>query len=332
MTLFCLPLPFSQTAFSLILRGMHRARRTCWSLSLLLMAGMLWSNWPAPLWAQWGGMVSSHQFDLGDTVQLDQVDNAVLIQFERAKALLADRQWDEAVEILRQLAASSDEKLLGVTSHRYVSLRQWCQLQLAALPPEALKLYRARVDPVAREWCQQGIAARDRRLLQNVVEQAFASSYGDDALLALGDMALESGDYAAARWDWERIVPSAPPVEKKGTGPISRNGAEGASQKSDLSPFSPGCLRTWPGYPDTNLDLAAVRARLVLVSILETGEKGSGPICRNGPAGASRNLDLTPFPHEASTSRAGRNSWNSRVSTRTHEDGWAVEKGNTPNF
>ena len=53
------------------------------------------------------------------------------------KALLADRQWDEAVEILRQLAESSEGKLLGVTSRRYVSLREWCQMQLAALPPEA---------------------------------------------------------------------------------------------------------------------------------------------------------------------------------------------------
>ena len=49
--------------------------------------------------------------------------------------------------------------------------------------------------------------------------------------MALGEMALESGDYAAARWDWERIIPSNPP---------------------ESSP------RTWPGYPDTNLDLATV--------------------------------------------------------------------------
>ena len=62
-----------------------------------------------------------------------------------------------------------------------------------------MKLYRGRVDPVAQQWYEQGIARRDRKLLQNVVDQAFASSYGDDALMALGEMAFESGDYAAAR-------------------------------------------------------------------------------------------------------------------------------------
>ena len=206
------PVPFSPSRFSLILRGMNHVRRTCWCVSVFFLAG--------PAWGQWGGAVPSSQFELADTVQLDQVDNTVLAQWERVKALLADRQWDEAVEILRQLAESSEGKLLGVTNRRYVSLREWCQLQLAALPPEALKLYRARVDPVAQKWYEQGIAERNRRLLENVVQQAFASKYGDDALMALGEMSLESGDYVAARWYWERILP------------VAKNGSDIASQNA----------------------------------------------------------------------------------------------------
>lgn len=209
-------------------------------------------------------MVPSSQFELVDAVQLDRVDNAVLGQLERAKALLADRQWDEAVEILRQLAESSEGKLLGVTRRRYISLREWCQMQLAALPADALKVYRARVDPAAKQWYEQGIAERNSALLQNVVDQAFASSYGDNALLALGEMALEAGDYAAARWAWERIVPATLP---------------------------PGTPRTWPGYPDTDLNLPSVRARLVLVSILE--QKGSELFSGNSPEGAGRKMDLS---------------------------------------
>jgi outer membrane protein assembly factor BamB len=193
------------------------------------------------LYAQ-GSPALSSQFDLADNVQLDQVDNAVLAQWDRAKTLLADRQWGEAVEILRQLAESSDGKLVGLTDRRYVNLRAWCQLQLAALPADALRLYRARVDPIAQQWYEQGIAERNPRLLRNVVEQAFASRYGDDALMALGEIALESGDYTAARWYWERILPVTPPA---------------------------GTPHTWPGYPDTDVDLATVRARLVLASILE---------------------------------------------------------------
>jgi outer membrane protein assembly factor BamB len=60
--------------------------------------------------------------------------------------------------------------------------------------------------------------------------------------MALGEIYLEEGNFAEARWCWERILPVETP---------------------------PGEISTWPGYPDTTLDPAAVRARLVLVSILE---------------------------------------------------------------
>ena len=228
---------------------MHRFRRTTWLASKLLLAAVLLAGWHGErAGAQFGGLVPGSQFELADNVQLDQADHAVEAQLERVNALLAERQWDEAVEILRQVSESSEGKLLGVTNRRFIGLGDWCQLRLASLPPGALKLYRDRVDPVAKRWYEQGVAGRNRRMLQDVAQQAFASSYGDDALMALGEMALESGDYAAARWYWERIVP----VEKNGPG------------QTVLTPF----------YPDSDLDLAAVRARLVLVSILEETARG----------------------------------------------------------
>ena len=192
--------------------------------------------------AQLGSLVPGSQFELSDTVQLDRADGMILSHLERVKACLADRQWDEAVDTLRQVMENSEGKLLAVTDSRLVSLSDSCQMQLAALPSEARKLYRSRVDPVARKWYEDGIAQRSHRLLDNVIHQAFASSWGDKALMALGEMALESGDFRTARWHWERILPAEPP---------------------------PGIANTWPGYPDTTLDPAAIRMRLVLVSILE---------------------------------------------------------------
>ena len=100
------------------------------------------------------------------------MDNAVRLELERVKAFLADRQWDEAVEILRRLAETPEGKLLAAAAGRYVGLADWCQSQLASLPPEALRLYRGRADAVAREWYERGIAGRDRKLLQNVVDRA----------------------------------------------------------------------------------------------------------------------------------------------------------------
>jgi len=184
----------------------------------------------------------SSQFELSATLQLDGADQTALARLQRAKACLTEHQWDEAVETLRQVMETADGKLLDVTPWRYVNLSDACQMQLAVLPPQALQLYRRRVDPVAQKWYEEGLARRDMKLLNNVVQRAFASSWGDKALMALGEMHLEEADFSTARWCWERILPAKAPL---------------------------GEVNAWPGYPDSTLDPAAVRARLVLVSILE---------------------------------------------------------------
>ncbi len=195
-----------------------------------------------PGFAQLAAFVPDSRYELSDTVQLDQADSTVRTDLQRVKAYLDDRQWDEAVETLRQVMENSASKLIPVAEGRYISISDFGHLQLTGMPPEALALYRGRVDPLARKWYERGIAKRDRRLLGDVVRLAFVGSWGDDALMALGEMALESADYAAARSYWEKIIPADPP---------------------------PDTPRTWLCYPDTTLDLASIRARLVLVSILE---------------------------------------------------------------
>ncbi len=217
--------------------------RTC--LGILLFAAVATTgsrSAPGQVRVPLRGFLPSADFELSESIQLDRADSAVRAELERADAQLADGQWDEGVRTLREVMENSGDKLMEITQHRHISLRSYCQLKIAALPPEALALYRRRVDAVAETWYARGVARRDRGLLLNVVEQALASSWGDDALLALGELSLQAGQYASARDAWERIIP--------------RSALRDAP--SD-----------WLGYPDTELDLAGVRARLVLVSILE---------------------------------------------------------------
>jgi tetratricopeptide (TPR) repeat protein len=230
------------------IRGMTLARHVARPVAALAAAGVLIGMAARLAWSQvpFGrlgfGTVPATHFELSGTVQLDEADSTVRTHLGRVKEYLADRQWEEAVQTLMEVMEQSGAKLLGVTERRFVSVRDYCHLQLANLPPEALALYRSRVDPMAQRWYEEGIARRDRQRLLDIVEQAFASSWGDNALYALGEMALESGDYAAARAYWEKCVPADPPAQ--------------------ASP-------TWLCVPDTDLDLAAIRARLVLASILE---------------------------------------------------------------
>ena len=200
--------------------------------------------------------------------RVDVVSGATAARLEQARALAADKNWDEAVDVLRELAAEPTGAVVEVSDGRFVSLRTYCHLQLARLPAEALATYRRRVDPLAERWYRDGVAARDESLLRRVVDELFCSSWGDDALLALGELALERGDYAAARRAWEQISPL---LRDPAGRPLWL-----ALHNIELEKHWPQVERRWQerptppawlAYPDTDLNLADVRARLVLASI-----------------------------------------------------------------
>ena len=182
--------------------------------------------------------------------EVEQLDSASAAHLENAQKFLAEKQWAEAVEAIRRVQEADAARLVKVELarpqpgfERFVPAAEFCQWRLASLAgsaPEALAHYRRLVDPLAETWFQEGSKSNDESLLRRVVEQAFASRWGDDALLKLGDLALARGEPALARAWWQQLGPS---------------------------------LATAPAplgvYPDTDLDLAAVRARLVLASLAE---------------------------------------------------------------
>ncbi|MEK6233954.1 MAG: PQQ-like beta-propeller repeat protein, partial [Planctomycetales bacterium] len=177
-------------------------------------------------------------------------DNVVETHLNLVRANLKNLQWAEALDTLQQVMENHGERLIALPEEskhgsRYVSVRDFCHRQIRGLPKEARRLYRDRVDPQASKWFEEGVARRKPELLRKIVDHAFVSSWTDDALLVLGDLALGRGDYHGARTAWRGILP---PGEL---------GALSAASESGRA------------YPDTDLPLSDVRARLILVSILE---------------------------------------------------------------
>src|SRR5437868_3241997 len=85
-------------------------------------------------------------------------------RLESARKLARDRQYAEAVDEYQRLLEEAGDKLAPLSEQQFVQVRWLCHLDLAALPPEALRLYRNRVDAQARRWFEQGSAARDLAL------------------------------------------------------------------------------------------------------------------------------------------------------------------------
>lgn len=176
----------------------------------------------------------------GESVFLD-VDSVAAKKLGAARDLMTARQWSDAIDLVRQVGEQHAGRLVGIEPGRYVAVQTYCDILLSSLPPEGLVIYRARLDPQAKRWFESARSGADEEGLQKVIRQAFLSSYGDDALLLLGELAWERGAISAARSVWEKLLPLA--------------------QKRE-----PGELSAVLRYPDADIDPAEVRARLVLCS------------------------------------------------------------------
>jgi outer membrane protein assembly factor BamB len=163
-------------------------------------------------------------------------NRATANRLEITDKLAADKQWSEAIDEYVHILEEAGDDLIAVSKERAVSARRLCHQRLAALPPEALGIYRDRVESQAKKWLEQGKAEREPRWLHRLVDEAFCSRYTDQALDLLGDWAFERGRFEEAVIWWGMLAPAA-------------------SGRSDLV------------YPDPKLDLARVRAKELLARL-----------------------------------------------------------------
>jgi outer membrane protein assembly factor BamB/tetratricopeptide (TPR) repeat protein len=200
--------------------------------------------------------------------QVNSIPGTTASRLEQARVLAAAGNWNEAVDIYNELAADNTDRVVALDDSRYVSLPTYCQLQLTRMPAEGLATYRRRVDPLAERWSRDGIAARDEQQLHRVLDELFCSSWCDDALLALGELALERGDYDAARRYWEQIssllrAPDGKSLWQAFHGVDLKYNWPEIERRWQARKNSPD----WLAYPDSQMDLADIRARLILASV-----------------------------------------------------------------
>jgi len=180
----------------------------------------------------------------------DTIPQAKLVgESQRTASRLASAQrkieqghWAEAIEELQAVLDEAGDDLVPLdvdqTAH-WVAARRQCQARFVALPPPALKQYRARVDVPAKKLLDKAEPTRDVALLKRIVEDYLASRPAERALDLLGDLAFERGDFhEAERW-WRHL---AKPLIAK--------------------PRAAQLL-----YPDPQLDPALVRAKLILAML-----------------------------------------------------------------
>jgi hypothetical protein len=199
---------------------------------------------------------------------VNHISGAISSRLEQARALAEAKNWEEAVDLLRDVSSEASDRVVSLNDRLYVNLQTYAHMQVASLPTEGLAVYRQGIDPLAERLYLDGLANHDELLLRRVVDEYFCSSWGDDALMALGELALERGDYAAARRNWQQISPLLRDPHGQSLWvalrdiDLSAHWPKIAARWTDRSQTP-----SWLAYPGTEIDLADVFARLVLVSV-----------------------------------------------------------------
>ncbi|TWT33568.1 hypothetical protein KOR34_34000 [Posidoniimonas corsicana] len=187
----------------------------------------------------------------------------------QADALLEDGQWEDALETITLVMDDSDGQLVRVDGGRYVRLRDACQARLTRMPPELLAEHRRRIDPAADRLLEEGRRDRDVAPLQRVIDEYFVSSSTPAAALLLSDLAIERGDFNAARAALARLHPLLTDPAGRPIG-IALNGVDLPSHWEQIDPLLREPRQTLPPtYPDAEAELPAALARLALISTLE---------------------------------------------------------------
>ena len=226
---------------------------------------------------------------LAAEIALPELANDTRVHLQRVEALLATGQTVEALDSVRRVMTAAKTAIIEIESaHAAAGFRCYLPVRAALqmifffkqeTAYEMLRLYRQQVDGVAQRWFDEALETGDEAGLRRVVDQYFCSRVGDDASFWLGEFAFQRGDYATARAAWERIHPSFR-WASDGTRFDRYTGLPSwlLLRQVDLQQnwgqvleavTGRGTKNRWLGYPDTDLDLDTVRARLVLTSIMQ---------------------------------------------------------------
>lgn len=149
--------------------------------------------------------------------------------------VIAGKAADATDELQRILDEAGDD-LVTLDQKQFRPARVIAFQILAKLPPADLKAYQDRTDEPARKLLDAGKRDRDPRPLWQLLDRYFVSRPAEEALLLLGDLLFERGEFRAAEVLWRRLLPDA---------------------DADLV------------YPTAKTDPAAVRARLVLAAVFQ---------------------------------------------------------------
>lgn len=163
--------------------------------------------------------------------QLAEIDAPRLNQLQQVHSLVESGQYAEAVDLLQKVEDEGEGLLveasrLPATSPfpiaRYVLLSDYChglRMSWATRAPQALELYRSRVDQQAAKALNELQKSNRIEDVKKWLKRYAGASATKDALMWLGDMRLDRGEWQAARECFQALAPGSRLVYEQPAGP-----------------------------------------------------------------------------------------------------------------
>jgi len=119
----------------------------------------------------------------------------------------AKNEHRQATELYRRVLKDYQDDLVCIAGEGvFVPASLYVQRKILRYPRKELAYYRILYDPAAKEIFQRAVKRYSIFDYKDLVRFHLATSYGDDALFALGNDAVDKGRYDEARRCYERIV------------------------------------------------------------------------------------------------------------------------------
>lgn len=139
-------------------------------------------------------------------VPMVNVDDELSNFLEKARKLIADKSYGEAIEILQAMMRRQELGFVPTDdSRRFVSLRVKAVELIGRMDEAGLKKYRATADPQAQKLYEDALARTDLAMLREVTSRFLYSTYGPPAMEDLAQWEFDRGRYLQAAHCWHQL-------------------------------------------------------------------------------------------------------------------------------
>jgi outer membrane protein assembly factor BamB/TolA-binding protein len=128
----------------------------------------------------------------------------------KAPAHAAAGRYADAIALYEDALERHPDTVVPLDRVRARGVREFILEQVRAWPEEGREAYRRRTDPLAEHLFEGAKRGRDERALERILERYPFSSFADDALALIGNLALDAGEEDRAAAAFERLSAAEP--------------------------------------------------------------------------------------------------------------------------